>query len=986
MRLYKLFIITMLLLCPMSHKAQTDVTERLAPTSVAGVKNETISLNGTWDFQFTPTDKWEKVIVPGELAMQGYAIEHDKPVTYRKTINIPSDFKGKTVILRFDGVYSYSRLWVNGKYVREHHGGFTRWENDITALIKPGKKNEIKLEVTDKLDDISYASGYAHHPIGGILRDVTLYAIPQAHMQNVFVTTDLDDSFSNAKLNISYSLTEDAEVAFSLTSPEGKNIHLTQTAIKSAKGINNQSFDIESPELWAAEHPNLYLLKMTVKSIGDSYSAVQEIGFRKIEIKGNRMLVNGKQVKLRGACRHDMHPTLGRIATAETDSLDAILFKRANMNFVRTSHYPPTERFLKLCNRYGIYVECETAICFVDTHRQKNYSPARSQNDPEYTDRYMSQLKEMIYSFRSNPSVLFWSVGNESMYGENFQKSYDWAKAADHTRPAVFSYPGTVPENTNVYDILSMHYPGCDGTMWQYGLSTYGFQTNDKPALFDEWAHVPCYTYTTLQDDPNIRDFWGISLDKMWSTLFNAQGGLGGAIWGYIDETFMLPQPKKGQAYWTEFARTSKPENYTGKCVGYGEWGIVDVWRREKPEFWNTKKAYSPVRLITDNTCSRTAEGSLLLTLHNRFDHTNTEEIEIYVTDNGKKKRIASPSIEPHEKGMLEIPAENCNADTLLVEFFDRQGMLIDAESIVCKPQHNNCEKRMNETSETLQIAETEEYVTVTGNGFTIPFNKKTGLMENVTSHGKTVIRQGPFLNLDLNVSHKTGPEVREKASNYIVNDNDWSLTSFGYTHNDNKAYFSIEGKYLGTSLKMNICLYASGEMTIDYRTEGEPNGWLREAGLKFHIADTFTAVEWQRDGYWSWYPENSFAGNKGKAPLYNNRKVEYGQKPEQDWNMDTHNYYYFADRGAVCNRPLTNQAKGMKENIYSYRLTSSDSQTAIEVESHDASMACRINKTGDDLLILYANNRWDYPEIAWGDYCKALEVTPVYGTVRIKL
>lgn len=188
----------------------------------------------------------------------------------------------------------------------------------------------------------------------------------------------------------------------------------------------------------------------------------------------------------------------------------------------------------------------------------------------------------------------------------------------DTTRPVIFSYPGSAKGHA-VYDILSMHYQDTDGNLNQWGMSTTNFQGHGIPALFDEWAHPACYTYATLQEDPNIREFWGMSLDKMWSGLFDATGGLGGAIWGYIDETFMLPEPKKGTAFWKEFAHTAKPEGYQGKCVGYGEWGIVDVWRREKPEFWSTKKAYSPVRLMQTEIKNPLAGECLFLTLYNRL-------------------------------------------------------------------------------------------------------------------------------------------------------------------------------------------------------------------------------------------------------------------------------------------------------------------------------------------------------------------------------
>ena len=136
---------------------------------------------------------------------------------------------------------------------------------------------------------------------------------------------------------------------------------------------------------------------------------------------------------------------------------------------------------------------------------------------------------------------------------------------------------------------------------------------------------------------------------------------------------------------------------------------------------------------------------------------------------------------------------------------------------------------------------------------------------------------------------------------------------------------------------------------------------------------------------YRSYYPEDNFAGNAGQTPLYNKKKVEYGEDPQQPWNMDTYNYYYFSDKGAICQRPLTNKAKGMKENIYEYQLKTADNHL-LTVLSREGSLGCRMNKMSDDQLILYVNNRWDYPEIAWGDYCKELEVTPVSGLIKIRL
>lgn len=954
---------------------------------LAGVESPAVLLSGTWQFRYSPNSKWDKIQVPGEPAMQGYAVEHDKPFTYRKSFTVPADYAGKHTILRFDGVYSHARLFVNGTFVREHHGGFTRWETDITSFVRPGKKNGIRLEVTDRLDDISYAAGYAHHPIGGILRDVILFALPETCLYDFYAETHLDAAYRDAVLKIGYNspVAEGAEVVYTLTDPSGKHYPLQQSRFSLKEGGNMNELPVKNPLKWDAEHPNLYTLTVTLSKDGKEIGRFdRRIGFRDVKIEKDRMLVNGMPVKLRGACRHDIHPTLGRTTTAELDSLDVILFKRSNMNFVRTSHYPPTERFLEYCDRYGIYVESETAVCFVDTYRQKNYAPGKTQDSAEFTPRYLSQCREMVKSFRSHPSILFWSIGNESVYGTNFQQSWDWVKATDKTRPVIFSYPGSVGEKKPVYDILSMHYQDVNGNLNQWNRSTRGFQGEGIPALFDEWAHPACYTYATLQEDPNIREFWGHSLEKMWSGLFDAPGGLGGAIWGYVDETFMLPEPKEGTAFWKEFARTAKPEDYQGKCVGYGEWGIVDVWRREKPEFWATKKAYSPVRLMTTEVASFQPGQRLLLPVYNRFDHTDLNEIEARYVYNGEEKTLSLPSVAPHQKGLLTIPAEAWNAnELLLISFYTTAGELIDQEQV--KLGYEPVRLLNARREQPLEVEETPGMICIKGTDFEIPFSKETGLICNATSKGQVVIEKGPFLHLDINLNHLTGAEVRKSAQKFLTSDSDWRKQSLTYTRKEGMVEVALSGSYKDVQTDMLIRISADGEMNVSYRVAGQPNGYLRETGLSFYLPERLDYLQWERKGMWSCYPEGAFAGNTGETSLYNPKQVQYGENPAQPWSSDTHNYYYWADAGANCTRPLTQMAKGMKENIYRYTLSAAGEKEGLTVSSPDASLACRASKKGDGQLMLYINNRWDYPEIAWGNYCKTLEAVPCYGEMKIR-
>ena len=504
---------------------------------VRGVAEPVILLNGDWKFSMEPPEafwgneidfaQWSDIQVPGECQMQGFAIRHDQPYVYKREFSIPADFAGKRVFLVFHGVYSYTRVWVNGVFIREHYGGFTKWDCDITNHIIPGEKSILTIEIVDRIDDISYASGYAKHQIGGILRDVELMALPEMNFSEFYFETELDGVYRDAELKIFYELSSSSNAGVSVELFDVEQRSIAKSVRENVPQVGQISLVLEDPLKWDAEHPHLYTL-VTSLSDGEEImlSRTDKVGFREVLVDGNSLLVNGKPVKLRGADRHDIHPVLGRMTSPELDREDVLLAKEANMNFIRTSHYPPSESFLRYCDEYGLYVEDETAICFVHTHRAENYQETgTSQDDPGFTHRYLSQLEEMVENHRNHPSVIIWSIGNENQYGSNFLKSYQWIKATDLTRPVIYSYPGQVPDSLRIYDILSIHYPSWRGDREQYGFNILGFEYAPMPVLFDEWAHVACYNKPTLLADPNVRNFWGQSLDSMWTYLFEAEGG-----------------------------------------------------------------------------------------------------------------------------------------------------------------------------------------------------------------------------------------------------------------------------------------------------------------------------------------------------------------------------------------------------------------------------------------------------------------------------
>ncbi|GHT72029.1 hypothetical protein AGMMS50239_41360 [Bacteroidia bacterium] len=233
------------------------------------------------------------------------------------------------------------------------------------------------------------------------------------------------------------------------------------------------------------------------------------------------------------------------------------------------------------------------------------------------------------------------------------------------------------------------------------------------------------------------------------------------------------------------------------------------------------------------------------------------------------------------------------------------------------------------------------------------------------------IIGKGPFLHLDVNKNVPTDAA-------------DWQKKDLSYRQKNGQVEITLSGTYRQVAIDFQIQIFPNGQMQVNYYTVGEPNGYLREAGLKFYLPETIRHLKWQRKGYWSYYPENSFSGNEGEAALYESRQSAYGEQPVQPWHLDTRNYYYLGDAGANCIQPLTQQAKGMKENIYQYTLSTDTKQGTVSVGSSDASVACRINKTEKDQLILYISNRWDYPEIGWGDYSKQLNASPCYGRLTL--
>ena len=924
------------------------------PVHTPGVANPVVDLNGTWKFSLSPPaefwsnrvdpSSWPDMNVPGEAVMQGFNIARDAEYPYRRSVLVPSDFEGKRVILRFDGVYSRARVWVDGKLVREHHGGFTSWDCDITGTITPGRLAWITVGVTDMADEISYGSNYAKHYLGGILRDVKLIALPHNPVTRFHVETDLDPSYAQARLKVIAAVGfHDAKTAIlnlRLIDPLGKGVDLHPSSMVLTADAPETSVEIPvtAPQKWDAEHPNLYTLKATLTVGGSQVEGLERrFGFRKVEIQGNKLLVNGKEVKLRGACRHDVHPTRGRSTTAELDERDVILLRDANLNFIRTSHYPPTEKFLEACDRYGMYVEEETAVCFVNQQWSMVLTP--SQDDPHYTSRYLDQFAEMMERDRSHPSVIIWSLGNESRWGSNFAKEHAYAEREDATRPVIFSYPEGVPEGTKGYDIISKHYPNFDENL----------ESRSLPRLNDEYAHVACYNTGTLQRDPNVRGFWGESLKRMWEKCFESQGCLGGAIWGAIDEVFMTPDSP----------------------VGYGEWGILDGWRRPKPEYWLTKKAYSPVRIADEPVANPGPERPLLVPIRNWFDHTDLNELTIMWSVGPDAGKLENVRIPPHGHGILTIPAGRWrDGDLLNLKFYRGKENLVDEYQLPVG--------RLTKVFPTAQgpaptISADPNSITVTGPDFTLIFSKVTGLITKGSYQGRTILEGGPYLNLG---AAKLSP---------------WWLANVSYSNTPEAAVINLTGSYTAlqgatdlVNVSFELRIDGQGLLTTTYRIANPPKE-TSEVGLSFLLPSEIDRLTWDRKGLWSVYPADHIGRVAGVANKVRSGPTgKYREEPQWPWAQDMSDFFLFGrdDPGGRG----TNDFRSLKENIWHGSCLLAGTNIGARAES-DGTAAVRAQVQADGRVLFHVINVWDYPDLDWGNYERPISVAPGYtNSVKLRL
>ncbi len=873
------------------------VVETLAPpvvltpaaAEVAGVANPCLSLSGEWRFHPSPppefvdpqhdTSAWKTIQVPGEWFMQGFTVPGNTAAGYRRTFRVPGDFANARLKLRFDAVYSDATVWLNGHLLGRHLGGFTPFEFDVTDCVQPGSENTLALAVKrESVADLkmtTFGTAYIRTPLGGILRKITLRAVPAVHLASCNVATQFDRDYRDATLRVTLDVAnqsdrkvDDVELTFLLLDPQGKPVavspgRVSLPAIEAGGGLQHEvSIPVAAPAAWDCEHPNLYRLTCRVLEGGKPLEAVcRRVGFRQVEVRGRQLFVNNRPVKLRGVCRHERHATLGRSLTPELWRKDIELFRAANINLIRTSHYPPPEGLLDVCDELGMFVESEAP-----------FHHAQFILEPEYRRLTVRQTAEMVEHHRNHPSVLIWSLGNEAPWSPNFEASAEMVRELDPTRPRLFSGGDHYLKKlgpTPVYrqlEIGSFHYPGPGGLAARLDRAT-------RPMLFDEYCHLNCYNLREQATDPGIRDDWGHCLVGIWERMYAHEACLGGALWGGIDEIVFPP---------------------SGPPAGWGAWGLIDAWHRRKPEHWHAKKAYSPVRVQAAQGPLPAKGEPIRVAVANRHDFTNLSELDIRWRLGDQSGKTAA-DIDARASGVLLVqPAQPPrDGDVLELEFHSPRGFLIDTYRLTLgKPTPPPLPCPALKTGGKLRLDRNEDAIVATNDRVAWRWDARTGMLCEASLDGRPILAGGPHLMLLPRMRENYRQTMLDEAKHrpFTAPCSEWEATAVAAEATEQGVELRVDGHYREAEGSYRIELDPSGNMVVHYRFAAREKIDPRQIGLVMDAPRALDTVAWRRQGLWAVYPSDHIGRIEGcaRATRGNGEQtVDPRRQPDWPWALD---------------------------------------------------------------------------------------------------
>ncbi len=883
-------------------------------------------LNGDWYFHFAdspdtrPTNfyaldydvsSWATIPVPSNWEMQGY----DRPIycnveyphsntppfiqaregfndngvnyainpvgSYVCLFDMPEGWDGNRTFIHFGGIYSAAFVYLNGNYVGYTQGANNVAEFDLTKYLQKGT-NKLAVQVF-RWSDGSYIECQDMFRMSGIFRDVMLYNVPKSAIRDHVITSSLDSKSGYTRGKMTVNLTFDnrdgmagaRDIAISLTNPNGNKVAEKNIKIKfksSQKEIKKAvTLSVNDILAWTAETPNLYTVSIVQSDNGKEEMAFStKYGFRTIDIRGSLVYINGKRVTFKGVNRHDSHPIYGRAVPTETMLQDVVMMKQNNINTIRTSHYPNAAKMYAMYDHYGLYCMDEADL---EDHANQSISDM-----PSWIPAFVDRVERMVLRDRNHPSVIFWSMGNETGNGNNFEHCYNKIKQLDPTRPIHHESTNDGKEygGNRFSDLYSKMYPGMD---WMYKYQNYF----DKPMFICEYAHAMGNAIGNLKE--------------YWECIENSNTMIGGAIWDWVDQA--IYEPKEILAG-THMGRLRTGYDFPGPHQGnFCSNGILTALRTPTPKLAQVKAVYQYIKFRLDTIDY--ANNTIGICIENTYDFISTKGMNWgwQLLKNGREIKSfvgTMPIITPEGKEHLTIQLP----DDINLQDFSRNGdeILINLYATLnyatasCEKGHTIAQQQIElskrapmqplliTSREVMTITNIGDKIVINNSNIHVEFDTATGVMTTLRMAGLDIIYGEQGFEYD--------------NFRWIENDGNTADTNGLHPTAECKATVLNNGCVLVSAKRggnlcateINYIIYPQGTLDIDATFFPQTDN-LRRVGLACAINAGLNQVEYYAHGPWENHTDRLEASPVGRYSTTVDDMVVQYSKPQSTGNRE---------------------------------------------------------------------------------------------------
>ena len=874
-----------------------------------------LSMEGMWKFNFVKDhnkrpanffalkyddSQWKDFPVPGLFELNGYGDATYKNIgyawatqfdpnppyiselnnytgSYRRTFELPKDWKGKDVYFHVGSATSNLTLWVNGKYVGYSEDSKVAAEFNISKYLKPGK-NLIAMQVMRWCDG-SYFEDQDFWRFTGIAREVYLYARPKLHAADIRLNAALENNYQDGVLNYKVSLKGGkTDVAITLCDKDGKQI----AQATGAQGV----IKVPKVNAWTAETPYLYKAYITLKNKQGAAEVIpQKVGFRNVEIKNAQLLVNGQPVLVKGADRHEMDPDGGYVVSLERMIQDIKIMKQLNINAVRTSHYPCDPRWYDLCDEYGIYITAEANL---ESHGM-GYEEKSLAKFPEYILPHIERNEGNVKPLINHPSVIVWSLGNECGYGVNFEKAYDWVKACDKTRPAQYERGG-YDSKTDIYCPMYIGYEESE---------SYCKSNGTKPYIQCEYAHA------MGNSEGGFKEYWDL--------IRKYPKYQGGYIWDFVDQGLRDKSPVTGKEIFTYGGDYGR---YPGSDYNFNCNGIIAPNRRLNPHAYEIQYVLQNV-WIKDFDAEN---GSFNVYNENFFKNIDDLSLTATLFANGVKlttiaipdtKGIAPQATKLVKSEALKSAIEKAEAEHATEEITinfafasDGSQPLVDKGQVMARQQivlngyeFDKVDAPAN-TGSKIEVEETNSYVKVSAERMSVTIGKKTGMIDYLDVDGEPMLKFRESMTPEFwraPTDNDYGASLQKKMR--VWKNPQMNLKSFDKSESKDSVVLTanFEMPEVKAELMLRYRINAAGEVTVTEKMTTDKEAKVADLfryGMQLQMPASFSKLEYYGRGPEENYIDRHSSSFIGKYEA--NVKDEYYPyvRPQESGNHTDIRYF----------------------------------------------------------------------------------------------